>query len=300
MLSVGLIVGGTFRLIREHLLSVLVWGALYSVTAFAVGYLMLSSMEPMMAMGQRPDPGQAMAAMGSFFAKMLLLYPLLFCVYTILLTAAQRAVLRPEEAGLASIRLGGDELRMIGLGIFLGILFMIGYLIASVIVGMIGVALGSAFGMAAMAPIMIVGILLVLCLLLFFWVRVSLAFPLTLMRRRFVLAEAWTLSRGNFWTLFGGYVVLILILFALAIIASLATQGSYWSQIMGGGLTGPAAQRAAQAQMAAQYELGLPMALTLLVGIVMGGLSIAFTGGATATAARALAVDHGGIAETFA
>jgi hypothetical protein len=150
-----------------------------------------------------------------------------------------------------------------------------------------------------MGLVMMILPLVTLCLVLFFWVRVSLAFPLTLMRRRLILGEAWRLSRGHFWTLFGGYAVLIVILIAVGLVASIALQGSYWSQLMGGGLTGPGAQQAAQAQMDAQYTLGLPMILNLVLGTVIGGLSIAFTGGASATAARALAVDHQGMAETF-
>jgi hypothetical protein len=294
-----MIIGGGVRLVRERLGSVLVWGLVYSLAAFAFGYFMMSSMLPMEALGDRPNPGQAFATMGSFFGKMILLELAFLCLYAILLTAAQRAVLRPDEGGLAFIRIGGDELRMIGLALFLGFLFMIGYFIAAAILGVIMVAVGMASGApGAMAPAAIIGVLIILCLLLFFWVRVSLAFPLTLMRRRFVLGEAWSLSRGHFWTLLGGYIVLILIVLGLAIIASFALQGSYWSQLMSG-LT-PEAQRAARAQMETQYSLGLPMLLTLAVGVVIGGLTIAFTGGALATAARALANDHEGMAQTFA
>jgi hypothetical protein len=300
MLNVGMIIGGGVRLVRERLGSVLVWGAVYSVGAFALGYFMMSSMMPMEALGDRTDPSRALASIGAFFGEMVLLELAFLCLYAILLTAAQRAVLRPDEGGLAFIRFGGDELRMIGLALFLGFLFLIGYFIAAAILGLIMVAVGMASGApGAMAPAAIIGVLIIFCLVMFFWVRVSLAFPLTLMRRRFVLGEAWRLSRGHFWTLFGGYVVLILIVLGLAIIASFALQGSYWSQLMSG-LTAPEAQRAARAQMETQYRLGLPMLLALVVGIVLGGLTIAFTGGALATAARALADDHEGVAQTFA
>jgi hypothetical protein len=294
-----MIIGGGFRLLRERLGSVLVWGAIYSLVGYAIGYFMMTAMAPMQAMGPRPNPGQALATMGSFFGTFLLLEIVIFCVYTILLTAAQRAVLHPEESGLASIRFGGDELRMIGLAIFIGFLFLIGYIVASVILGIIFVSVGVAAGApGAMIPVLIVGGLIMLCLFMFFWVKLSLAFPLTLMRRRFVFAEAWSLSRGHFWTLLGGYIVLMLIVIGLAIVASFALQGSYWSQMMGG-LTAPEAQRAARAQMEAQYTLGLPMLLNLGMGVVIGGLMVAFTGGAVATAARALATDTEGMAQTF-
>jgi hypothetical protein len=120
------------------------------------------------------------------------------------------------------------------------------------------------------------------------------------MRGRFVLGEAWSLSRGRLWTLLGSYVVLLLIVIAVVMAGSIVLQGSYWSQLFGGGLTTPAAQQAARTQMAAQYALGLPMILTLVFGTVIGGLAIAFTGGSVATAARALASDTQGVAETFA
>jgi hypothetical protein len=301
MLSVGMIIGGAFRLIRERPGSVLVWGVIYSLTAFALGYVWMSAMAPMNAMGPHPDPGAALGAVGSLLGRILLGELVVLCVYTILQTAALRAVLRPDEGGLASIRLGGDEARMIGLAIFLGFLFVLGYAVATIILGMLAAAVGMAAGApAAMAPVMVVGLLLILGLLLFFWVRVSLAFPLTLMRGRFALGEGWRLSRGHFWTLFGGYITLVLIIVALVAVTSLVLQSGYWSQLLARGVTGPEAQRAAQAQMAAQYSLGLPMLLTLLVGLVIGGLGIAFTGGAVATAARALATDQDGVAEAFA
>jgi hypothetical protein len=301
MLNVGMVIGGGFRLLRGRLGSVLVWGAIYALVGYAMGYFMMMAMAPMQTMGARPDPNRALAAMGSFFGTFVLIQLVFLFVYAVLLTAAQRAVLRPEESALASIRFGGDELRMIGLAIFLGFLFLIGYIVATVILGMVFVAVGMAAGApAAMIPVAIVGIVIVLCVILFFWVKVSLAFPLTLMRRRFVLGEAWRLSRGHFWALLGGYLVLSLIVIVFAVLASLVLNGSYWSQLMSGGFAGPGGQQAARAQMEAQYVLGLPMVLNLVVGAILGGVTIAFTGGSTATAARALANDQQEVAATFA
>ena len=46
-----------------------------------------------------------------------------------------------------------------------------------------------------------------------FYVKLSLSFPLTLLRRRFVIGEAWTLTKGRFWTLFGAYFMIFVIMF---------------------------------------------------------------------------------------
>ena len=43
MLSAGQIIGGAFALVRERFGSVLVWGLLYSLGAFALGYFMMST-----------------------------------------------------------------------------------------------------------------------------------------------------------------------------------------------------------------------------------------------------------------
>jgi hypothetical protein len=144
MVSVGVIVGGAFRLVRERLGSVMVWGSVYSLGAFALGYFMLSSMRPMVAgTGEPRDPSVGLAAMGSIFGRLLLAYLAFFCFYTILVTAAQRAVLRPDESGVAFIRFGRDELRMIGLAIFLGFLFTVGYVLVFAVVGVIVAATGA-------------------------------------------------------------------------------------------------------------------------------------------------------------
>ena len=57
-----------------------------------------------------------------------------------------------------------------------------------------------------------------------FYTRVSLSLPLTLMERRFVMADAWSLTAGRFWTLLGGYAAIFAIMFGLSLLVGLATQ----------------------------------------------------------------------------
>ena len=307
MLSIGTIVGDAFGLIRERFGSVLVWGLLYSLGAFALGYFMMSSTMSMMGIDENTDPALALSAFGSFFGQLMLVYLAFICLYNVLLTAAQRAMLRPEESGFAYLRLGGDELRQIGLSIIIGLLFVLVYVIALFVLGIVAVVAGLGAGMgapgegsaAAFGLLSILGLLVIFCFMMFLWVRVSLAFPLTLLRGRIVLGEAWRLSRGHFWTLFGAYLVLMMIVFGFTLAISLLLQGDYWSLLMqGGDAADPVVM---QMQMEAQYSPGLPMLLSLLFGVVMGGAMIALTGGALASAARALTGgDHHAIADTFA
>jgi hypothetical protein len=307
MLSIGTIVGDAFRLIGERFGSVLVWGLLYSLGAFALGYFMMSLTASMMVIDENTGPSLALGAFGSFFGRLMLVYLAFICLYNVLLTAAQRAVLRPEEGGFAYLRLGGDELRQIGLSIIIGLLFVLVYVIALFVLGIIAVVAGVGGGMSApgeasgagVGLLTILGLLVIFCLMMFLWVRLSLAFPLTLLRGRIILGEAWRLSRGHFWTLFGAYLVLMLIVFGLTIAISLLLQGDYWALLMqGGDAADPVAM---QSQMEAQYSPGVPMILNLLFGVVIGGGMIALTGGALASAARALTGgDARTIADTFA
>lgn len=307
MLSIGAIVGDAFALIRERLGSVLAWGLLYSLGAFALGYFMMSMTASIMAIDENADPSLALSAFGSFFGRLMLVCLAFLCLYNVLLTAAQRAVLRPEEGGFAYLRLGADELRQIGLSIIIGILFVAAYMIALFLLGIVAAVVGLGAGMGAPGDasvagagfglLTILGLLVIFGLMMFLWVRVSLAFPLTLLRRRIVLGEAWRLSRGHFWTLLGAYLVLMLIVFGASLAMSLLLQGGYWSHLMNGGATDPVAMRM---QFEAQYSFGPTMIFGLLFGVVIGGVTIALTGGGLASAARALAGDHQAIAETFA
>ena len=109
MISVGRILDGTFNEFREQLMAVAIWGAIY----LAGNIAMLLAMQPMMAQAMDPaagaDPGAALAAIGPVW----LLSLILGLVGLVLYTAAMRSVLRPDAGGVAFLRLGMDELRML-------------------------------------------------------------------------------------------------------------------------------------------------------------------------------------------
>ena len=65
-------------------------------------------------------------------------------------------------------------------------------------------------------------------------VRLSLAFPLTFMRRSFVIGEAWRLTRGRFWTLFGAYFIIGLVYMVLAGILFCFAFGPFFSEVAQG------------------------------------------------------------------
>jgi hypothetical protein len=225
----------------------------------------------------------------------------LLVLYVVLMTAAQRAVLRPAEAKAAFLRFGMDELRMLGLCLLLIFVFLIGITLAGVVVTFVAGAMNGTgrvpTGVAIGASIMVA----VTGLLLWLLVRLSLIFPLTLLRRRIIIGEAWRTTRGRFWTLFGAYFVLFLVVLAGSIIVGLVTTGSYLLDVIRNVGNPAGQQEAARAELARQASgIDVLTVIGWLLNAAVGAVTIALGGGAVATAVRELTTDEASIAETFA
>jgi hypothetical protein len=222
-------------------------------------------------------------------------------VLMLLFTASMRATLRPEREGFAYLRIGMDEFNVFLVGIIFAILFF-GFYIALVVVMGLAIALGFAVG-GVIGAIVIggAGFLAMIGVLIWFQVRFSLAYPLSLMRGRLVLGEAWALSRGRFWTLFGAYFAIGLLLLAIWAVVAMVTMGPYYAALLRAGWD-PQKIQAAGDSLMAQQMAGIS-AMTVVGWILngaIGGLAVALGGGAVATAARELAPDGSQIATEFA
>ncbi len=290
MISVGKILEGAFGVFRDHLLAVAIWAGIYLAGNIAI----LLAMRPMMAEAFSPgvstsDPSAMMSAM----APVWLLNFILGIVGIVLYTASMRSVLRPDAGGLAFLRLGLDELRMIGLVV----LFVIGGFILSFGASMLfGVfAAGVAVGSGSTAITVILGFLIGLVVfgaVLYLTVRFSLAFPLTLHRGAFAIGEAWRVSRGHFWTLFGSALVVTVIGFVLAMVIGIFSMGSYFADIMSAAGNPDATMLAAERQAAMMSGLSTMMILQSIGGALIAAIWIALSGGSAATAARLLVEDE--------
>jgi hypothetical protein len=296
--SVGSILGGAFRLLREKPAAVAIWGIVYAASLVAIAFASRPMNARLLAAGAAPE-----AQLATMPLSMALLLAYLI-VFILLFTAAQRAVLRPEDRGLFHLRLGMDEVRQIALAIFLLILFYVGAILVTVIVGLVvGLAalLASNDPSVVMVAVIVVDGALVLCLASWLAVRLSLAFPLTLVRGRFVIGESWRLTRGHFWPLFGAYFVIYLLIVIVSVAGGVVTAGPYLAELSRHGFSADGFVAAGRAQMARQAgPIDAMMIVGWLFGAVSGGLAIALDGGAIATAARELADDTTGMADTFA
>jgi hypothetical protein len=294
MVSVGAVIGGAFRLFRERPGAVLIWGLVYAAVAAVGSYFVVQPLTRGTLTGASPD--QAFAALIPYYIVLLL-------VILVLSAASLRAVLHPEERSFASLRIGMDELRMLGLGVIMVIAYFVFMIVFAIIVSMfmgvmmvgIGAGVGAGGGagsMSGIASIIVVVVLLYLIIfaaLAFVWVRFSLVGALTMLRRKIIIGESWTATRRNFWRLFAAYLVIGLIMLALYLLAAAVTMGPYLSILIEGGFSRDALREATQAQMQMQLG-GITPALIFswIVQALIGATGFAMWGGAAATATQAL------------
>ncbi len=228
-----------FRLIRREPRTVAIWAVASLVAGVALTAAMIGSgfgrfmgmsaqgtMTPEAIMGFLA--GEAIAIGGSVM------------IASIMGAAVYRAILRPAEAPLTRLRLGGDELRLMGLSIIFAIVFtllLIGMIIPVALLGA-AVGLGSGMaqggesekGVAVMLLVSLLGYLLVFVALAFFAVRFSLAGVQTFAEGRLRVFDSWRLTKGRFWRLLGCYgltVALMAPLYMVMIVVYLATSFAF-------------------------------------------------------------------------
>lgn len=299
-MSAGSIISGAFRLVRERPAAVAVWGFVYMVAVVGLSFAM-RPVAALQGLGADANPQMMAANMSALFGRLSLFGIAFLLLFVILMTAAQRAVLRPADQGFFYIRVGMDELRMLAVALVLIISSYGAIILGAVIFGLAVALVTAGGGSVAMVAVVIIGILLMLGAMIWFQVRLSLAYPLTLIRGRIIIGESWRLTRGRFWSLFGAYFVIYLIVFAVSMVGSMVTSGAYFAELMRSAANPEAVQQAAQAQMARQFgSITVITVIGWLLSGVVGALTVGLGGGVVASAARELAPDQDMLAQTFA
>ena len=285
MVTVGSILGGTFRFIGDNVRAILAWSAILFVMTLVSMMLMRPLYEAQIAALQQAAATPASPPVGLF----LLGLPLGLVVLVMLGAAAFRAVLFPEQARFAYLRLGMDELRLLGTALILIIGFYIAMLVvgigAGLLFGLLTVLGGSAILGAVLMGLVIIGFSAWLM------VRFALAGPLTILQRKVVIGPAWRLSRGHFWQLLGAYIVVMLIAFV--------AYGVLFTIRMGPAMTDllhptdqAAALRIASAQVEGYALTPKNIVIALVSAVIMGFAHALYAGGLAVTAAQL--TDRGG------
>lgn len=292
-MSVGSIIGGGVRLVRTQPQIVAIWAALY-LAAMVVGMVVMRPwMTAMMAFQQQAAADAAAGiktppVLPAEWFGWLFLFELAFLVLVVIAFAAVvRAVMRPSGDRFAYLRLGMDELRLIGLLFIFGIAAVVAEVVAMFVIVLVSVVAALVVGQAVATVIAVILAVVLFCGAIYVEVRLSLAGALTVIRGRIVIRDAWRVTRGRFWTLFGVYALLTIIFFVFTLVFValtsphlLAAYASFDPQAMAA---------AGQEQMARQSAgLSPDMMAQLVFGAIAGSVTGAIVCGAMATAALEL------------
>jgi hypothetical protein len=219
-----------FRVTREHPLTLLAWGLVMLVVNVGLqAWLLASGFGPdaMTAPAANLSPEEAIQRVRTLipFVGVALLVGVPMNV--LLVTAVIRAVLEPAQSRLAYLRVGADELRQLGL-LLLILLVSFVYIVALEIGTILALAaLSAVAGGVAGGLLKAAVVVAAVIALLYPAVRLSLAPAMTFADRRISLFRSWAMTRGQFWGLFGAYVLaailaLLVSLLALLIVGAVA------------------------------------------------------------------------------
>jgi hypothetical protein len=209
---------GGFRFVRERPATLLVWAAFLLVVLavalvamFDIGGDALTALA-IAVQGSNPDPNQ-LSRLAQQVAPASLFAELLITIFgAVLATAILRVRLTPGPHPWGGLKLGGDELRMLG-----------ATLLVMLCVFGLSMGIGAAADLLALAGVppavpFVLGLLLILAA----QVRLSLVAVIAQAEGRISLPRSIQLTKGLFWRLVGAYVVLaaitLVILFLLIVI----------------------------------------------------------------------------------
>ena len=198
-----------FRLTRRAPVAVLSWAAAYAVF-IAILFLLvgphfvtvLSVITEMQAQGQtEPSPEDVERLMQAYGVIIGWAMPLGLLFSALISTAIARSVIRPDERKFGYLRVGKDELRVLGASLIVS-LIMFGVTFAGFMI--VTVAMAGAMALPALWLVVVLLSLGVIALLAWLSVRLSLVVPSTFAEGRIVLKPAFAMTgKKVFWPLLG-------------------------------------------------------------------------------------------------
>jgi hypothetical protein len=265
-----------FRLTRRAPLAVLSWAAAYAVFIGLMFLLVgphfvtvLSVISEMQAQGQtEPSPEDVERLAQAYGVIIGWAMPLGLLFSAVISTAIARSVIRPEDRKFGYLRVGKDELRVLGASLLVSLIMF-----AVTFAGFMVVTLATAGAMALPALWLVVVLLSLAIIGLLIWlsVRLSLVVPSTFAEGRIMLKPAFAMTgKKVFWPLLGmaiiaGIMAMLVGLLGSAVAAPL-------SLMVGGSEQLVAMQGASVPSLLS--ALGPMLAVSLLVQAVLSAAQI--------------------------
>lgn len=221
------------RFARERPATLLIWAAYWLVAATVASLALFDlggdQMTALIAAMQSPHPDVQLVARLMEALAPASGFALLLMVVTgsVLITAVLRVWLRPGPHSWGGLRLGGDELRTLGVVLAMFAITMGGELLAAVAGTLVATA-----STALAVVVRLAGYLLILALV----VRLSLAPVSAMAEGRISLPRAFALTRGRFWPLLGAYVLLAAIMMVVLVLVMIVFGALMTASAASGGL----------------------------------------------------------------
>ncbi len=214
-----------FRIIRREPKTVVIWGVMllvFSAVGVAAMLPILKGAESGFGVtpGAPANPAAVSAMMGRMGELYLIGVPLYLLAMSVFNAAVYRAVLRPQETGVGRLRLGGDELRLAGVYVLVGLLCLALFFAVALIAVIVGVGMAAALRQAPAAAVIMILLLYLLVMAAFAWVAVRLSFagPMTFARKRIHLFSSLRLTKGRFWSLLGCYLLALVFVILIGLV----------------------------------------------------------------------------------
>jgi hypothetical protein len=202
-----------FGVLRRKPWAPVVWSALY-IVALAIFVVLLggafvTAIGKTATMGDKPDVGEILSLFGAIFGGYVLLILVFWVIGAVVNMAVVRAVLEPDAAAFAYLRLGAAELWLMAANFVLYILYVLASMAFAIPIGIVAAMTGLVWRDGA--PLVSLSLQAVTWVVtIWLWLRFCLIPPMIFADRRFRLFESWKLTRGHVGSLFGVGVILVL------------------------------------------------------------------------------------------
>ncbi|MNH49439.1 hypothetical protein D3C73_10170 [compost metagenome] len=198
-----------FRLTRRAPVAVLSWAAAYAVFIGLMFLLVgphfvtvLSVITEMQAQGQtEPSPEDIERLAQAYGVIIGWAMPLGLLFSAVISTAIARSVIRPEDRKFGYLRVGKDELRVLGASL---LVFLIMFAVTLAGFMIVTAAMAGAMALPALWLVVVLLSLAIIGLLVWLSVRLSLVVPSTFAEGRIMLKPAFAMTgKKVFWPLLG-------------------------------------------------------------------------------------------------
>jgi hypothetical protein len=191
-----------------------------------------------MQLSGKTDPAQMMMPPQSVMGLIPAYVLFLLCVYIVLAAyeaACLRWLVRGETGGFfLGLGLGADTWR-VWFGYWIWFFLILGLYIGVILVTLIVAGILGAVRLDAgvVGLVTFVTVIAGLCVFLWIGVRLAPAAATSVALNRFAFFNAWSVTRGRFWSLFGSFLLLIV----LYLVAAIVIFGVGFGLLMGGAFT---------------------------------------------------------------